>query len=207
MINLLPAEQKKAVQYARHNVSLFQYCVLVIVSSITLSAMLFFGITIMSNDQSEIETIIATDQVKLQELEIINSEAKALASTIDTISNVLVREVRFSEVISEIGSILPDGANLTSLSLSEDLNGPLAMEVIADTPDLVGVLQENLVLSELFEGADILSVTSVTGAEGGAATSYTGSLNAFFTPTTVIEPTEEEVLESDPSPIDLGEVQ
>ena len=185
MINLLPTEAKQAVRYARLNVSLIQYCVLVILTSAALSAMLLLGINIMSSTQNEIETSIESDQAKIAELELINSQANELAADIDTISRLLQQEVKFSELIREIGLVIPAGASLSGLTLTEDRTAPLSLEVATTNPDLIGVLQENMRESDLFLGAEILSITATQDTNG--TDQFSGSLNAYFNNETVVD--------------------
>lgn len=172
MINLLPPEAKQSVIYARRNVALFQYCIVALTAGVALSAMLFFGATLASRTEKELEQSIQSDQVKVDELELINKEAKELANSIDVIATLLSKEMKFSELIKEIGAIIPPDAALQSLTLSDDQQTPLSLEVLADKADTIGVTQENIEESELFKGADVLSITNINGSSLGIINAY-----------------------------------
>ncbi len=180
MINLLPPDVKKSIRFARLNVTLFQYCVLVLLTGASLSAMFFLGTRLLSSSKSDLESSIQANQLRVSELELINSEAKQLANDINTINILLQQEIKFSDLVIEIGAIMPPGASLSNLNLTKDKQAPLSLEVITESPDTVGVVQENIAESELFRGAEILNVTASNSKNTASGQIFTGSLNAYF---------------------------
>src|SRR5690606_7011410 len=110
------------------------------------------------------------------ELEKIQKDAEELSVTVNTISALLARNVEFSEMLTEIGSVMPSGAVLTGLQFSiEDLESPLVISAQLDTEERAAVLRNNLASSNLFHKAEIKSIKlledeepSGTGTSGGS---------------------------------------
>lgn len=155
MINLLPTEAKTAIRFARYNTSLMQYGIIAILVVVLIAGVLFFGFTIASADETSLRDSIAQKESDLSELVSVEQEAGDLADKIDTVGKLLEREVRFSEVLQEIGSILPEGAILTSLRLTNDNEEPLRIAALVDTKNNAAVLRQNIEDSERFASADI----------------------------------------------------
>jgi Tfp pilus assembly protein PilN len=96
------------------------------------------------------------------------------------------QSVSFSELIPKIGAVLPEGVVLNSLSLTGGITDPLQLNVDMLNANLVSVLIRNLVESDLFEAADILSLSprGASDSEGGGAVyNFNASLTASFTGT------------------------
>lgn len=178
MINLLPNDMKQAIRYARMNRRLAWYWLVAIVSGVVLVGIMFYGQYIIADSREQIESDLQESKTNIAELESINKEAQALSSSINTIDQLLNREVRFSGLLQEIGAVIPPGAVLGSLTLSENRTGPITLEVNAVSAEVIGVTQENLAASELFAGADITSVQAQNDAN--SEYKFVGTLNAFF---------------------------
>ena len=96
-------------------------------------------------------------------------EIKALEESVQTIASIVNRlsaaenlsdlSVKFSELVPEIGAVLPSGVVLNGLSLTGGITDPLQLDVDLATASLTPVLIRNLVESDLFEAADVTSIT------------------------------------------------
>lgn len=182
MINLLPPSAKQSIKFARLNVILIHYVIITLIAVAVILALMFYGYTSLNNSKSELEKAISADRVKVAELEQINVEARSLSSTVNTIKKLLDSEVKFSILIQEIGSVLPTGTVLTNLTLSqENEDDPITLSILATDADRAGVLQQNLVKSDLFIGADILSVNRGQATEEDNYL-FTADLQAYFDP-------------------------
>lgn len=172
MINLLPPEVKDEIRFGQLNITAIQYAVLILAVSLSLVAVLFFGVTVISGDEQSLEQAIEEKSVVLSDLEGSVAEAKDLESSIDTISALLAREVSFSELLQDIGSVIPDGASLSGLSLTGDESLPLRIDAEVNSQPLAAILRENLENSDLFSNADIQSITASNIDEQGNASQY-----------------------------------
>lgn len=158
MINLMPPKQKQDIKFGSYNVNIIQYSILVIAIGLALASVITFGIQIVRSDENTLNKSIAQKELQLTEYEDDNVRAVALTKKIDTISSLLKDEVKFSELIQEIGGLLPNGARLTGLQLTSDLSEPLVLVAVVDSKTVATQLQQNLANSDLFIGADIQSL-------------------------------------------------
>ncbi len=185
MINLLPPDIKREVRFARFNVTLIQYVILVIAISVGVIAIMIFGGNLVASNESSLNDIIDDEKARVAELAPVNEEAKELSQKIDLIGAILIREVKLSELLTNIGGLMPTGSVLTTLSLSETKDDPIILEASIQDESTAAVLRENLVNSELFSNADIISITLVdepTRAPNGQVYRFNASLHAYFTP-------------------------
>ena len=178
MINLLSPEIKSARRYAKMNVVMVQYTILIAIAICGMSGLMLYGEQTLNQSKADLEEIIALDKAEAEQLEPISKEATELSATIDTIGTLLNPEVKFSFVLQEIGSIIPSGVVLSAISLSQDTSKPMILDVNLVSAERAGVLQQNLIESELFVGADILGVSQ--GSVSGYG--FSGQLQAYFNP-------------------------
>lgn len=178
MINLLPPDVKSSVRFAKINVVMLQYVIVIGVSIFGMVALMFYGRANLNSTQGDLEQAVAEDLARVATLEEVNTEANELSATVSTIGTLLNQEVKFSFVIQEIGSIMPSGAVLSAIAISQDTTKPLRISVNIVEAETAGVLQQNLIESDLFIGADILNVT-----KGASPTySFSAELEAYYNP-------------------------
>lgn len=179
MINLLPPDQKEAIKFGRLNTILIQYVVLAIVVTIALLGVVIAGSQKLSSVQSDIRSQTKADESKVQELSGYQEEAKKIADRVNTLSNLFDREVKFSELLTSIGGVMPSGSALTQLSLSEDRTLPLNLTASVKDEATAAVLRKNLEESDIFDKADIISITADEDVNSGYKFQVT--ITAVFT--------------------------
>jgi len=179
MINLLPPEVKENTKLAKYNVILLQYVFVIVIAVGIMAYLMTFGRQALTRTRSDIENSLSSDRARVAELKGVNDEATDLSNTINTIDTLLDREVKFSLLLQEIGSIMPPGAKLSALALSQDATQPVRLSVDLTSAERAGVLQQNLAESEIFIGADIISVN-----QGSPDSKYpfAGDLQAYYDP-------------------------
>jgi Tfp pilus assembly protein PilN len=163
MINLLPADLKEARQYGRRNRSIVGYCFGVIVIGAATVSIAFFNMRFVMADESRIKTEMESRQVEAEKLETGQKEVDKIASQLKTIDKLYSGEVKFSDLIPKIGSLLPNGMVLNALTLTGGKTSPLQLDVDMESQNLAAVFQQNLVNSDLFEAADISNITAKGG--------------------------------------------
>lgn len=178
MINLISPELKSARRYGKLNVIMLQYAILIAIAIIGLAGLMIYGQITLNTTKSDLESVLDVDRARVAQLEPINKEAQALAGTVDTIGTLLEQEVKFSFVLEEISSILPSGVVLSAITLSQDTSVPIILDISLTSEVRAGVFQQNLIASDLFVGADIISVTRVQGTDYP----FTGQVQAYFNP-------------------------
>ena len=179
MINLLPPKLKNQAKYARWNVSMLQYTFLILAISVSLVAVLVFGVVIVSRDEKSLQQAIGVKEDTLAQLQPEVDEAKALADKINTVGALTKKNVKFSQLIQNIAALIPSGASLSGLTLTGDEQRPLQIEAKTDTPQLAAVLRENLESSDLFSLADIQTI-NIGDTQGSRVLNYSVVIVAQF---------------------------
>lgn len=182
MINLLPPKRLLNMKVARNNTILKRYIELTLLSMLLIVVAIAASYYFLSSQQKSVKNTLEIDQKKVAELSPIQKEAEELSATINTISGLLSRNVKFSEMLTKIGSVMPSGAVLTGLQFSiEDLDAPLVVSAQVETEERAAVLRNNLATSDLFKGAEIKSILLNEESESNGSTS---TLNSPLTPAT-----------------------
>lgn len=159
MISLLPNDLREAIRFAKLNTAMVQYGIISIVVVVLVAGVMLFGFNIASDDEQALRDSIAQKEIDLKSLVQTEQDAASLADQIDTVGKLLEREVRFSDVLQEIGSILPKGSVLTSLRLANDIEEPLQVSAKVEDKETAAILRQNIEDSERFSSADIESIT------------------------------------------------
>lgn len=190
MINLLPPVRVLDIRLARKNTVLRRYIELIIVGALVLLAAIlvaryFFGI---QNDS--IQHTVDLNNTKIAKLEPVQKQAEELSATVNTISGLLSRNVKFSDMLTQIGGIMPPGSVLTGLKFSlEDVEAPLVVSAQVDNEQKAAILRNNLAASNLFEKAEIKNITKIeeeeTTATAPTATATVPELTTAPKPTSI----------------------
>jgi len=177
MINLLPFSARETIEYAGRIHALNRLSILIF--AIAAGAVFLYASSIyfLGEQSQTLNRSVSSQQEALSSLEPILMRASDVEKRIDIASEILDVEVPFSELILELGSVLPEGTRIEAIALGEDLSEPLTITVFADryTEALAGVVRENIVDSELFTEADIQKVSLVNegDSDGGSGNTVT----------------------------------
>lgn len=186
MINLLPTHIKEERAYGRRNRTMLTYSVSLIVTAGIIAAVMAVSMQFVSSDEATLRSEIASSEVEIAALQSNIQEIENVSTRLQTAKKLSDSSVKFSNLIPQIGSILPEGVVLNALSLTGGKTDPLILDVDLQSADLAPVLARNLVESDLFEAADIASLTP-KGAATDSATissySFSASVSASFTGT------------------------
>ena len=151
MINLLPDETKKQLRAAHSNVILIRYLVILgaaatfLVLAFAVSYYFIFNIKSANNtaDNNSQSTTILYSSAKKQ--------LTALQSSLSTAKNILNQQISYSDVITNIATILPSGIVINKLTLTNNLTGPIAtFKALATSANGAAEIKENFTKSLLF---------------------------------------------------------
>ncbi|HEX5394896.1 MAG TPA: hypothetical protein VFW52_00885 [Candidatus Saccharimonadales bacterium] len=162
MINLLPNDYKLNLQFGRQNIKLARWLLVSLVMIFILVLILGAGWLYISKQISDLNSSIAATQSQLQSqnLEKVRKQADEISQNIRVINDVLHREIRFSSLIDEVGKVMPPGTKLSSLTLSDKVDG--AIDLNADAKNSTAAAQMAVNISDpknkLFSKADIINV-------------------------------------------------
>ncbi len=170
MINLLPPDSKTAITYARWNFMLLRYCILGLFVPLGVVAIVLFGQYYIGRSERALQESADTGQAKVTSLQSVQREAEALSTKITTINQLFSKELNFGEILKKIGAILPDGATLNGLELSQKtLNAPISITVNTLSHQVSAQVVANLQdpQNNLFDRADIESATCTKTSTNG----------------------------------------
>ncbi|MFT4532138.1 MAG: Tfp pilus assembly protein PilN [Candidatus Saccharimonadales bacterium] len=165
MINLIPHDLRSSRTYARRNRTLVGYIIALLLAALMVAATMLISLSFVGADEPNLKKTIEDNQIQVSQLESQTSDLSKVSSRLTTADKLFESSIEFSSLIPEIGSLLPEGAVLNSLSLTGGNTDPLGLDVGIANADLAAILQKNLVDSELFEAADIGSISSSGSSE------------------------------------------
>lgn len=168
MINLLPADRKLALRYARRNASLLKVCFICswVIAGVFLFA--FGGIFFMerSAESYAAQATSGQEQLRQQNLDGVQKETEEISNNLKLVTQVLSKEVLFSKLIRQIGSAMPPNTSLSDLKISKTEGG---IDLTAVSTDYNAGTQVQINLSDpankIFDQADLVSITC--GVAGG----------------------------------------
>lgn len=161
MINLLPPSYAGRIKFGRQNTGLRRWIVGAMVSIGGLVVIIAGGWIFMDTQASSLRSDLDSKnaQLKAQNLAKVQKDAADISGDIRVINQVLNNEVRFSDLIQDVGKIMPQGSILSSLSLSK-ING--ALDLSTSSKDYTSAAQIAVNLNDpangLFSKVDIVSI-------------------------------------------------
>ncbi len=165
MINLLPEEIRSERAYGRKNKILIGYVISLLVTAALVALVMLGSLQFFGTDDAALKREIEDNNNTITSLKSKTIELNKTVAKLDTVDNLYESGISFSELVPNIGSLLPEGTVLNALSLSGENTDALSLDVDLEGPELASVLVRNLVESELFEAADITGINP-KGSDG-----------------------------------------
>lgn len=185
MINLLPPEIKQSYRYARRNRLLVRWAVFFVLAIFGVAVITASGLLVMNNSIDSYKTSIAGVQSRLaaQDITGVNQQVSDISNNLKLMVQVLSKEILFSKLLKQLGSITPPNVILTDLAISQTES---AIDITAETGsyDAATQLQVNLAdpANQIFSRADIVNITCVSAAKASNHNyPCTASIRAQFT--------------------------
>lgn len=183
MINLLPPQHAAQLHYGRHNAILGRWLMTGLLACAGLALIIFSGLLYIDQQTKDLRQTVtgAQAQLQAQELVKVQKEAEKLSSNIKVINQVLRLEIRFSDLIQEVGKVMPPGTILGSLTLNK-LTG--AIDLSASAKDYASAARIATNLSDpqnkIFDKVDIINLTCTSGDD---VYKCSGTYKALFSKT------------------------
>jgi hypothetical protein len=174
MINLMPPEAKSAILYARRNSRLLHWTVGSLFIIVAMMATVILGGFYIDSAKNSLASSIeiTKETITEQKLDQTKQEAEELSQGVKLVVQILSKEVLFSKLIQQLGSLMPEGATLGDIQLSNKVNG--ALDLTANAVDYQSATQVQVNLEDpsnnLFEKVD---TTSINCNEGTSSTTTT----------------------------------
>lgn len=188
MINLLPPDLKQDYRYARRNRRLLFWTFAFAVAIGGVIILTGVGLLAMNNSVDNNKEEIAQLDTRLasEDLAGTQKQVTAISGNLKLMSNVLSKEILFSELLTRLGTITPPGVVLTNLSISQTAGAIGAIDITARSVDYGGAarLQANLAdpNNQIFSKADTISISCADAESTGIAAAYpcSVSIRALF---------------------------
>jgi hypothetical protein len=162
MINLLPPELKTGYVYAKRNVVLRKWVALFLIALVGLGALATYGLLDLkqSTDRYDKQIAVTQDAFKQERSTDIQQQVQDISNNFKLAVKVLSQEILFSQLIKQIGTIIPNNANLTGLTIIQTKGG---IDISAEATDYKTATQVQVNLADpknkIFSKADIVSIT------------------------------------------------
>lgn len=180
MINLLPPETRETILYARRNTKLLHWSAAMMFGIVGIVFVVVFGYVYLDQTTKNIDKQIAQtrQELKDQKLEETQARVEDISDSFKLVTQVLSRQVLFSKLIPEVGAVMPNGTALSNLSLSNELEGGIDLEIVSTDYESATQVQVNLQDPEnkIFKQVDIINISC--GDEGQYPCS--GTYRALF---------------------------
>lgn len=181
MINLLPPDYKDELVFARKNTTLKNWVVMSCIGVFGIIIIIVAGHVFISRStaNSLAQVNQTRERLNAQKLEETQAQVTDISDSIKLAIAVLGREILFSKLLSQIGTAMPNGSSLQSLTINSTQGG-IDLTAGATTYQTGTQVQVNLADpdNKIFEKADIVNVT----CDSAAKTAYpcTVSIRALF---------------------------
>jgi len=183
MINLLPPDLKNAYRYGRRNVVLRRWVAMCLVAFVGLGLISTYGLLSLHQSTVNYQQQVATTQALFKKEDFAGTQAQVqdISNSFRLVVKVLSQEVLFSQLIKQIGTVMPANANLTGLNINQVQGG---LDITAEATDYSSASQVQVNLADpankIFSKADIVGITC--GSTGSTDPKYPCSvtLRALF---------------------------
>ncbi len=172
---------KESYRYARRNYHLSHWAAACLVAIFGALLITGFGLLHIHQASRSYENQVATARQNLadQNFTKVQAEVRDMSNNLQLATQVLSKQVLFSELLQRLGTIMPADTILTNLTISQSQKG-INVTAKAKTYTAATQLQVNMTdtKNELFSKADIVSISC------SGATSYpcSVSISAQFSP-------------------------
>jgi len=183
MINLLPPELKETYRYGKRNRALAHWIAIVVLCVFGGIALTGGGYWYLNRSIASTTQQISVSQKQLQALDegSVQKQVTDISNNLKLAVQVLSKEILFSELLKQLGAVVPSNAILTELSITQAQGG---IELTADTTNYAAAsqLQVNLAdpKNQIFSQADIESITCSGSASTNPNYPCTVNIRALF---------------------------
>jgi len=185
MINLLPPDHAMRIKFGRDNAALRKWVLAAVIAIAGLAVILAGGWFYLASQTANLQRQLdnTNQQLQAQNLTKVQKDAAEITGDIKVINQVLSNEVRFSDLIQDIGKLMPPGAVTESLSLGK-INGALDLTIHAK--DYASAAQVAVNLNDpgngIFSKVDIVSVNCNNNSTTNGIYKCNAELKALFSP-------------------------
>ncbi len=176
MINLLPPEAKRSYRYAMINDRLLLWVLALVIGLVGLGGVWTYGwvslhqsINTQSKSVSNLSHILSAENLNGTEAQVQN-----ISNDFSLVVKVLSQEVLFSKLLKQMAATMPQGANLTSLTITSTAKGS-GLGITAEATNYTTATQVQINLADpangIFSKADLVNITCDSTNNGSSQNS------------------------------------
>lgn len=158
MINILPEDIKRQIDYSRRNVIARKYLVVICLIILITGASLVISHEYANQQIAKYEENLQERTNKAEQYKDLESSVDKLNSQIRTIEALLSQRPRFSVLLEDLAGVLPSGSYLNGIQLSEEIDQPLQLTITVPSQDQSVRVRNALLQSPHISSADIQSI-------------------------------------------------
>jgi len=168
MINLLSNERKDEIRAARVNTILMRYMAIIILAFSFAGGALYVSKTVLGATMTSAENTIASNDIKADVYSQTKQQVDQLSAKLNETKITLDQEVRYSQLLVQLGQLMPRGTVLGDVTLnSASFSGaPVDIKVYAKTTNEAGLLQNAFQRSPLFSLVSIKNTETNQEVDG-----------------------------------------
>ncbi|NCO10736.1 hypothetical protein GW746_00100 [Candidatus Saccharibacteria bacterium] len=164
MINLLPGERKKQLEAARINTLLVRYIGMTLVATLGVLAVMYGSSMILNDTKMSADSLIETNDTEAGIYGETKQKVSDLSAQLYGAKVVLDEEVRFSEILTGIGKLMPEGTVIGNVDLTvASISSPVTITAYAQTTEQILALQSAFRSSPLVQTVSFQSVSADSG--------------------------------------------
>lgn len=183
MINLLPPAIKDEYLYGQRNSSLIRWIVACLIALVGLGGIATYGYVYMHNSVQNYTDQVATTEKLLTDQHLTQTEAKVqdITGSLKLVVQVLSKEVLFSKLLQQMGTVIPPNAVLTGLNINQ-VQGAIDITAATDNYSTATQLQVNLQdpHNKVFQKADIVNISCTSASGSNSRYPCTVNIRALF---------------------------
>lgn len=177
LVNLLPYKSKKQISAAKANVVLVKFTAIIGAGALFLAAASFMTYMILNGMEQTALAQKSKNSTETQAFEAAKGQATTMNRSINSAVSILNRQVSFSDILTQLGSITPNGVVIESLNLSSSTLGkPVTLQLHAKDSNSLIQFRDNIQASTLFKDYSLSSSTSSANDPEGYTIRATVSL-------------------------------
>src|SRR3990167_6988130 len=145
MINLLPSEVTENIAYARRNTKLLRWSFALFIGIAGIWLVVAFGLFYINRSMNNYSRLVSAAQndLKAQKLSETQKQVENISGSLRLVVQVLSREVLFSKLLTQIGSVIPANASLIDLKIAK-IEGAIDLTAAASDYNTATQVQVNL---------------------------------------------------------------
>lgn len=175
MINLLPPVVKSDITYARRNVILLKWITAIIGGVTGIIIVVIIGFMFINQTMNAYASEVQQSKLRLeqQKMEETKKRTDEISGSIKLALQVLSKQVIFSELLQQIGAVMPPGSSLQNLSIGK-LEGGIDLQAVATDYQTASQVQVNLQdpANKIFEKVDIININCTDDGSNGSSEEY-----------------------------------